>query len=660
MNDTSDGLTGDLTPMSGNSEMKLNISDMERKLSGYDVITFDVFDTLITRCVCRPADVFSLVEAAARDRGLIQNGFARDRIRAEAEAYTVYGDTAGLAQIYELLGSRFNYTQDQCAALMALELDMERKTVIPRRDMLDLVLALREAGRRIVLCSDMYLNSAQIRELLSLCGYPDDLEIWVSCEKGGTKHSGKLWKQFFAGIPAGQRVIHVGDNEDGDYRALKRLGREALLIPSGLARFETSDLYGYLSKFMDGGIGCSLVLGYLINRACFNSPFADSGAAGDITAVWAGAAFVCFMDFLVQSRDDSQLLFVTREGYLLQPMYQRYCRSLGQQPQSNALCYASRAAAVAAAVASEQDVRNAMQRPEFTGTLGQFARNRLNYDLSADTALCGVEIRLPEQAGKAFQLLKPHLGRILEKGVPQNRAYRQYLSGIRQEGKPLTVVDVGYNGTIQYALARILNEKVSGRYLFLNDGALPRALGCACTAVAGTRDGSHPIYENLLFLEAIMQVPYGQLQRMTLENGRVTPIFNRDANFSPEIPAAQEQFCGFVEWFGDWQKTVGGALQPDFELAEAIWACLLKFNCLPDNLLDALWLADDFCGTPMWRYDRGSQQWQGKAKVTPLAFSLVRSGETIGWKQRLKAVIKRNIPMFAYDWASKIWVKYIK
>lgn len=646
--------------MNGFSETKLNRSDMERKLSGYDIITFDVFDTLITRCVCRPADVFSLMEAAAKDRGLIHSEFARDRVRAEAEAYEACGDTAGLAQIYEMLSSRSGYAQDQCAALMALELDMERKAVIPRRDMLELVRNLLYAGKRIVLCSDMYLSSSQIRDLLVQCGYPEGMEIWVSCEKGGTKHSGKLWEQFFESVPTGLRVIHVGDNEDGDYRALKRLGREALLIPSGLARFQDSELYGYLSKYMDGGIGCSLVLGYLINRACFNSPFADSGSGEEITAVWAGAAFGCFMDFLIRNRDDSQLLFVTREGYLLRPMYERYCRSLGQEPQSNSLCYASRAAAVASAVASEKDVHNAMQRPDFSGTLGQFTKNRLNYDLSDDREYCDLEIRLPEQAGKVFQLLKPHMERILEKGVPQNRAYRQYLSEIRDGSKHLTVVDVGYNGTIQYALSRILDEKVSGRYLFLNDGALPNVLGCACTAVSGTRDRNHPIYENLLFLEAVMQVPYGQLQKMTLENGCVAPVFNTDANFSPEIPVAQEHFCGFVEWFGKWQQSIGSALRPDFELAEDIWACLLKFDYLPAGLLDALWLADGFCGTPLWRYDRAKQRWQGKEIITPLAFSLVRSGEKIGWKQRVKAAVKRHIPMFAYDWASKIWTKYLK
>lgn len=642
--------------MSAASERKLNISAFLQKLMAYDMVTFDVFDTLITRCVCRPTDVFLLVEAVAKNRGIPAEGFADKRIKAETAAYKAVGSGANLEQIYEMLWNDTDYTREQCDLLMALELETEQKTVLPRQDMLEMLLALRDAGKRIVLCSDMYLSSGQIRDLLVCCGYPGDLEIWVSCEKGGTKHEGILWEKFFAELPSGLRVIHVGDNEDGDYRALKRLGWDAALIPGGLAMFEGSELYGYLSKYMDKDIGCRLTLGYLIHCACFNSPFFGRTIPEKTTAVWGGAAFSCFMDYLMRGRDDSQLLFVTREGYLLKPMYERYCRSLGQTPQSNALCYASRTAAVSAAVAMEQDVRNALQKPEFSGTLGQLAKGRLNYDLSGDPSLSALEIRLPEQAGKVFQLLKPHMERILEKGVPQNKAYRQYLSEIRDGRRPLTVVDVGYNGTIQYALARILQEPVAGRYLFLNDGALPKGIGCSCQALSGTRDSDHPIYENLLFLEAVMQVPYGQLRCMTEEG----PVFNSDANFSEAIPVAQEQFCSFVEWFGDWQKTVGPALKPDFSLAEAIWVCLLKYDFLPEKLLDGFWLADDYCGTPLWRYDRTAHQWNGSNKVTPLAFSLVKCGQKIGWKQRIKAVVKRHIPVFAYDWASRIWIKFIK
>ena len=219
---------------------------------------------------------------------------------------------------------------------------------------------------------------------------------------------------------------------------------------------------------------------------------------------------------------------------------------------------------------------------------------------------------------------------------------------------------MGYNGTIQYALSKILSGKVSGLYMFLNDGALPLKAGCKCSAIANPRDGDHPVYDNLMFLEAVMQVPYGQVQRLELENGSVKIVRNSDANFSGYIPKAQEAFSRFAEWIAGWKAAAGDDLELHFGLAEAIWVCLLKFNLLPEELLEGFYLADDFCGTPLWKYDVAKQQWQSEKKSIPLAFTLLRTNDSLSRKQRIKKYIKKHIPYFAYDWASKVWVKYIK
>jgi len=334
-----------------------------------------------------PVDVFALVEARAKHKGTTKRAFAAERQKAEQLAYQQFGETANFEQIYEVLKEQYSYSVEQCAALMELEFETELRLSVPRVAVRDLLMNLRAAGKRIILCSDMYLSSDAVRKLLGKCGYPDDLELWISSEKGGTKGSGKLWAQFFEQIPADQKVIHVGDNEQADFRILKQMGKDAILIGSGLHLFEESCLYGYLSKYVNGSVANSVVLGYLVNKACFNSPFAGSDSEDSIVAVWGGAAFSCFMEFLVSNRDDSQLLFVTREGYLLKPMYERYCQALGIEPQCSCLFYSSRAATIAATVTSESDIRNAMQRPEYQGTLRDFVKSRMNYDLSAEESL---------------------------------------------------------------------------------------------------------------------------------------------------------------------------------------------------------------------------------------------------------------------------------
>lgn len=630
------------------------------RLSTYDIITFDVFDTLITRCVLKPIDVFAIVEAQAKEAGIIANGgFTAERSQAETAAYDRFAESVSLANIYEILEEKYPYTVEQCGQLIELELETERSLVIPRIPVRELVQKLLSLGKRIILCSDMYLSSKDIANLLKQCGYPNSLEILVSNEVGGTKQSGGLWTKLFEALPAGKKVIHVGDNEEADYRSLRRIGREAVLLHSGRKLFKASALYPYLSKYADGSIGSSLILGYLVNKACFNSPFSDGVAESDIVSVWGGAVFACFMDFLVKSRKDYQLLFATREGYLLKPMYERYCCALEIRPQDYALFYASRAAAVAATVTSEKELRETMRKPEYKGTLGSFASGRLNFDISFDKAICDVPVELPSQMENAVHMLRPYFGEIFRNGQAQKEAYKTYIEQIRKGNKHLAIVDVGYNGTIQHAIAKILGEPVDGLYIFLNQGAAKKQTGSG-KAIANPRVGDHPIYENLMFLEAVMQVPFGQLQKMELRDGVVTPVFNSDANFSTEIPAAQGRFFQFVEWIALWKRKTGEALNLDFGLAEAIWACMLKFEFLPEKLLDGFWIADDFGGHPIWKYDRKKQQWEGNQKITPLAFSVTPAGKRDPVKQKLKHFIKKHIPEFAFRWAQGIWINHIK
>lgn len=641
----------------------LNYDHMLTQLSKYEVISFDVFDTLICRSVVKPTDVFKIVEAKAMLEGIISKPFFDDRVNAEQQSYKEVGEWATISRFYEVLHNNFGYTQAQCDWLMKTEFATEMEVVYPREDMLSILMELKKMGRRVLLCSDMYLSSGQIKNLLVKCGYPEDLELWVSCEKGVSKGNGKIWDALFNYLPDNISFIHVGDNEWSDYKTLDSINREALLIEKGLESFEKSEMYGYLSKYItdDNDINNSLVMGYLINVACFNSPFGNHMSEENVESIWMGYAFACFVNRISKNKDGSLLLFVTREGYLLKGMYERYCEACGISPQKNTLFYASRTATLAATVVSEQDLLDSFSST-YEGTLGHFLKHRLNYELSTENPYFNEKITLPEESKKVMQLLKSEIDSILENGREQREAYRKYIDFIRgRNTRKLTVVDVGYNGTIQYALSKILDEDVFGQYMYVNGKIVADKIGDRYTTLCDTFDGDfHPILENLLFMEAVMQVPFGQLQKMSFKDGKASPEFNADGNFSTHIPVAQEHFCQFVEWIGFWKTKLKEFMLLDFKLAEEIWICLLKFNFISEDLLNSFWLADDFAGHPVWKYDIEGQKWIGGYSEAPLSFNVVKNGESINFKYKLKNIVKKYIPVSAYEKARKIWVKYIK
>lgn len=634
-------------------------------LSQYDIITFDIFDTLITRCVIKPVDIFSIVEAKAKTNKFISKNklFFIDRQEAEKISYTEFGDFTTLYTIYNILKRDFEYTEEQCNWLKKIEIEMEIATVIPRKDMLSLVKELKKQGKRIILCSDMYLSSKEIKKLLNKCGYDKELELWVSCEKGASKHNGNLWNILFDYLPKDKKTIHIGDNEWSDSKTLKQIGKDSLLIKKGYDLFYDSILYEYLSKFIRDEISTSLVIGYLINVACFNSPFENQYTKEDnsIEGIWMGYAFACFMDWLVQQKDSSLLLFVTREGYLLKPMYEKYCEKLGINSQKNILFYASRAATMAASISSRTDIEDILSI-SYEGTLKHFLTKRLNIKLDLDEQVLNKKIILPMDRKKIMNIIKPYLLNIIENGKKQKEAYLKYIDEVRKDkNTPMTVVDIGYNGTIQYGLSKITGEILNGRYMFVNNKGIRNEIKDRVSSLRITTDGNgHPIVENLLFLEAALQVPFGQLQKMDIQKGKSIPIFNSDKNLSQYNQKAQQSYINFIEWIAQWKAELSGFLSFNFELAESIWILLLKYNYLPKKLLESFWLSDDFSGHPMWKYNYENQIWEGKNISQPIYFGLTKSNNIIDLKYKIKNLIKKYIPIQAYEPARRIWIKYIK
>lgn len=633
-------------------EYELSYVKLKRYLSSFDVVSFSLWNTLIARSVLNEQDVFSIAGIRA---GMTDRSFSADRIRAEKIADARFGKGAAMARIYQVL-AEFQYSKDLLQILKEAEIQTEIDVAVPRIPVVQLLKELLHLGKRVLICCDSCLSKEQICKILDKCGIPSSVEIYLSSETNADTESEAFWEQI---LTAHGPFVHLGSDPKAEQHPLIRLGQKVVWIQNGMRAFAESSMAPYLSPFFCDDLACSLFMGYFIQKACFNSPFSDYRQKESATGIWMGAALTCFVDYLVSHRDDSLLLFVTREGYLLHPLYVRYCAALGVKAQESVLFYASRSATLAAMAVTKSALRDVL-RFSYNGTLGHMLKNRLNFDLPQEDPLYDERISLPKDAGRVEKLLSPYLSELFANSKKQQDAYKQYIQQVNPSGKPMTVVDVGYSGTIQYALARITEGTLGGHYMYLTEKALPETVGCPIDSLRNAWDGNYPIYDNLLFLEAAMQVPFGQLKQMCLEEGTIVPIFNQDANMSEYIPIAQEQYIQFAEWAAGWKRVLGDSFCPDFALAEALWVVLLRFDGLSNMLLDGFWLADDFAGMPLWCYDAQAQIWIGQDQTIPLVFTLLKAGTKPSLKQQIKYYVKKYIPRSMYTWAQKFWSRYLR
>lgn len=179
-------------------------------LLDFDVVSFDLFDTILFRKVDKPTDVFKLMEQELR-----LPGFARQRIEAEWTArQKKYRETGSyevcLQEIYTAITMLAAVSQDE---MITLELAIEAEQLIINPVMKDIVEKLQIAGKRLIAISDMYLDTVALKALLSGCGFLFTNEIYVSSEMGVSKSNGLLYSavQQLETL-RGKQIVHIGDN----------------------------------------------------------------------------------------------------------------------------------------------------------------------------------------------------------------------------------------------------------------------------------------------------------------------------------------------------------------------------------------------------------------------------------------------------------------
>ena len=181
-------------------------------ISQYDIVSFDIFDTLLFRTVGKPEDVFALVEQQT-----VIAGFARERVRAEYSAREKVRKRTNTTEVAldDIYAELISLYGEQCDPLKKQEIQTELSCCYANPFMLDLLNELHRQGKKVIAVSDMYLPRTIIEEMLHKCGFTQLSDIYVSCEHGVGKADGRLFQIVRDRYP-NSSIVHVGDNYRSD------------------------------------------------------------------------------------------------------------------------------------------------------------------------------------------------------------------------------------------------------------------------------------------------------------------------------------------------------------------------------------------------------------------------------------------------------------
>ena len=288
---------------------------LAEELSRFDGVSWDVFDTLLLRCVDRPEDAFFLVGAK-----LGYPDFQRLRVEAERLARKRKEQARGtgevtLREIWEQLERTTALDPDQG---MAAELEVERALCRGNPYFLPVVERLRSLGKPLVLTTDMYLPGEFVQELVEQAGFGRFEGCLVSGEEGVSKGEGCLFHRLRQRFPPGALLAHVGDNPHSDGERARANGVTPFLYQNAQQAgdsFRVKDMSQVLGSVYRG-----LANGRLHSGADPCSPLYEYGF------VYGGLFALGYCRFIREQADLQQadrLLFLSRDGEVLLELYRR-------------------------------------------------------------------------------------------------------------------------------------------------------------------------------------------------------------------------------------------------------------------------------------------------------------------------------------------------
>ncbi len=257
-----------------------------------EIVSFDIFDTLLVRPVLEPTDLFSLLDDRSQVLGLSEQ-FTKVRIAAEKHAKAKLArhepskSEPTIDSIYESFSEIGDVTTEVALTLKAMELGGEKRwlSVRPRvRDIYDHAL---RSGKRVIAVSDTYHSCEFIASILREQGFGSVERIYVSSETGKTKAKGTLFPVVLKDLKvSGSHVLHIGDNYQSDIQNARDAGLLTAHVPSVVNRYFSNFAFACAWSWNASGLSpqARMILGHILNYC----DEANEAAVGEQPSLFSG------------------------------------------------------------------------------------------------------------------------------------------------------------------------------------------------------------------------------------------------------------------------------------------------------------------------------------------------------------------------------------
>ncbi len=425
-----------------------NVVSLIGKLNEYDVISFDVFDTLVLRNVEKPEDVFEAVGYKLGIEGFAPARKCVEKNLADTGNYTIYDIYSHLEKQRGIKAECFN-----------IEFEVEKLLCRDNPYIKEVYEAALKYGKKVIAVSDMYWPKEYIEEILCKCGYTEIKDIYVSCDYGCSKKDGTLFKLLKEQEYQKQRIFHIGDNYNSDIVQAKKNGITATQY---ISVYERGKKYRH-NEFGKQTLGQSIA-NAIINNEIHNG-ISEMNQYEQFGYIYGGpivAGYCKYINEIVEEKSIDKILFLARDASVIHKAYNNFYLKC-----ENEYIYVSRNAVAQLAFERYPDyfIEQVLQLRFVDSPLNQsiemvFIQTGLQclLDKLEEVGLSKDSIFKQKEMQQVSSLIYKYKDLITEAFASVRMAAELYWKNVIGNAQRIALVDIGWQASTMMCMDYFLNE----------------------------------------------------------------------------------------------------------------------------------------------------------------------------------------------------------
>ena len=473
-------------------------------------VSFDIFDTLITRPFYEPLDMFRIMDKDYRELTHNNVGINFSKIRVTSENICRENkrktdpecQEVTLDEIYDTIHTQYEISKDVLEKLKKKECEYEIRFCKRRDTIHELYELALDMGKKVIFTSDMYLPEDVIVKILKENGYTEYTKLYLSSTVKKIKWTGDLYINVFKdmGLEPGE-MIHMGDNFESDYKRAKELGMNSIHIPKTIDVMTKTNYTNNLAqplikslpfwrdnaesiRFM--GIRCMMAV---VANKLFDNPFktfdhrTDFNSDPYLIGYYALGMYVYGVTkWILDETNDryDKVSFMARDGYLILESY-KIMKELYSNPAVEEYLYVSRKALIPVMIVDKLDFYKLSEIIEIQThspkNVIKYVKNILDIDEEKLEKLCkeqNISYTKKFQNNEEFnRYIKILVDNFYDEARHKEKRekLKEYFNKIMGD-KPATF-DVGYSGRPEFYLTHLCGKSIDTLFLNINrDDAL--------------------------------------------------------------------------------------------------------------------------------------------------------------------------------------------